>query len=68
MVVVDESLQDFAQMSLVEDDDMVRAFSANGADDALNVWVLPRSRDETEQDQHQKRNGRPMRRSNDARF
>ena len=42
MVVATVLMQDPEQMVLVEDDDVVGAFSANRADDALNVWVLPR--------------------------
>ena len=33
--------QDAAQVTLVEDDDVIQTFAANRADEALDEWILP---------------------------
>ena len=42
VVVVDVAGKDAAQMALVEDYYVVEALTANRADRALDIWVLPR--------------------------
>jgi hypothetical protein len=34
--------QDAAQVMLVEDDDVIQTFAADRADEALDIWILPR--------------------------
>src|SRR5271166_3649324 len=41
MVVVDVQRQDAAQMALVEDHNVIQVLTANRADHALGIWVLP---------------------------
>ena len=41
MVVVDVRRQDAAQMALVEDHNVIQVLTANRADHALGIWVLP---------------------------
>lgn len=33
--------QDAPQVTLVEDDDVIQAFAADRADEALDKWILP---------------------------
>jgi len=42
MVVVEVACKDSLQVALVEDNYMVKALPANGADKAFDVWRLPR--------------------------
>ncbi len=42
VVVTKVAAQDSSQMTLVEDHHVVQAFAPNGADDALDIRVLPR--------------------------
>jgi predicted nucleic acid-binding protein len=42
VVVADIGGKDAAQMALIEDYDMVQALSADRADHAFNIGVLPR--------------------------
>ena len=41
MVVTDVSPEESAEMILVEDDDVVETFSPDGANDPLDVELLP---------------------------
>jgi len=43
MVVAEVGLQDFPEVSLVENDHMVPALSANGSNHALRKRILPRA-------------------------
>jgi hypothetical protein len=36
------SRQDATQVTLVEDDDVIQTFGADRADEALDIWILPR--------------------------
>ena len=33
--------EDAPQVTLVEDDDVIQAFAADRADEALDIWILP---------------------------
>ena len=33
--------QDAAQVTLVDDDDVIQTFAADRADEALDIWILP---------------------------
>jgi len=41
VVILKIARQDVAQVALVEDDDVVETFASNGADDALDIGILP---------------------------
>jgi len=43
MVVLEVTSENPAEMAAVEDDNVVEAFAADAADDALAVWRLPRA-------------------------
>ena len=42
MVIVHIGCEDAAQMTLVEDDNVIEAFASDRADDALSIRILPR--------------------------
>ena len=42
MVVIEVACKDSLEAAFVEDDDMVNALAADGPDEALYVWRLPR--------------------------
>ncbi len=42
MVVVEVACKESLDVALIEDNDMVNAFAADGPDEALYVWRLPR--------------------------
>ena len=41
MIVLNVGRQDASQMTLVDDDDVIKAFAADRANDALDLGVLP---------------------------
>jgi hypothetical protein len=42
MVVHEVRLEDRAQVAFADDDDVVEAFAANGANETFREWILPR--------------------------
>ncbi len=42
MVVVEVACKESLEVALIEDNEMVKALAADGADEALDVWRLPR--------------------------
>lgn len=43
IVLFDVLLKQRAQVLFAEDDDMIKELAPQGADDSLNVWILPRA-------------------------
>lgn len=41
VVIVEARSQDTRQMPFVDDDQLIKTFSANRADQSLHVWILP---------------------------
>src|SRR5665213_4297665 len=42
VMVLNIPRQDAAQVMLVKDDDVIQTFAADRADEALDIWILPR--------------------------
>ena len=42
MVILKIARQDAAQMTLIDDDNVIQAFTADRTDQTLDIWVLPR--------------------------